>query len=93
MAYGLPVADAVAMANEREAGGSTTPDQLWDLKEDQTHPGDADYALHADAVWDAFQRAVSGNSQCRLPGKMLHADTYMTANRRRLSAFAALPQG
>jgi lysophospholipase L1-like esterase len=92
-AYGLPVADAVTMAKQRVAGGSATPDQLWDLPEDQTHPGDAGYALYAETVWDAFQRAVSGSAQCRLPGKMLHADTYMTVNRHRLSAFPALPQG
>ena len=92
-AYGLPVADAVALVQQRVADGKTTPDKLWDLPEDGTHPGDAGYALYAEAAWDAFQRAVSGNVRCRLPGKMLHADTYMTVNRHRLAAFLALPNG
>lgn len=92
-AYGLPVADAVALAKARVAGGGTTPDLLWDLPEDVTHPGDAGYALYAEAAWDAFQRAVAEKRQCRLPGKMLHADTYMTVNRFRLSGSQVLPAG
>ena len=92
-AYGLPVADAVAIAKLRVDKGTVTPDQLWDLKDDQTHPGDVGYALYADVAWAAFQRAVSGVTRCRLPEKMLHADTYMTVNRHRLSAFPVLPQG
>lgn len=92
-AYGLPVADAVALVKKRVASGIVTPDQLWDLVEDRTHPGDAGYALYADAVWETFQRAVSEGAQCRLPEKMLHDDTYMSINRQRLSAFPVLPVG
>ena len=92
-AYGLPVGDAVDLAQQRVTNGKTTPDLLWDVPEDPTHPGDAGYALYAEAAWDAFQRAVSGNMRCRLPEKMLHADTYMKVNRCRLSSFSALPDG
>ncbi len=92
-AYGLPVADAVALAKERVAKGEATPDQLWDVKEDATHPGDAGYALYAEAVWSAFKEAVSANSACRIPEKMIHADTYMTVNRCRLASFPSLPEG
>jgi lysophospholipase L1-like esterase len=92
-AYGLPVADAVALVQQRVAEGKTTPDKLWDLPEDQTHPGNAGYALYAEAAWQAFQQAVSGNQVCRLPEKMLHADTYMTVNRFLLAAASPLPEG
>ncbi len=92
-AYGLPVADAVSLAKQGVAEGKATPDHLWDLPEDQTHPGDRGYALYAVAAWQAYEQAVSGNSQCRLPEKMLHADTYMTVNRHRLAASPVLPDG
>ena len=92
-AYGLPVADAVALVKQRVAKGEATPDQLWDLPEDGTHPGDAGYALYAEAAWTAFEHAVCANSQCRIPEKMLHADTYMTVNRCRLASIPNLPEG
>ncbi|MFA6286796.1 MAG: GDSL-type esterase/lipase family protein [Opitutaceae bacterium] len=92
-AYGLSIADAVALAKQRVAEGKTTPDMLWDLPEDGTHPGDAGYALYAEAAWDAFDRAVKAKLQCRVPATMLHADTYLTVNRFRLSALAVLPDG
>jgi lysophospholipase L1-like esterase len=91
--YGLPLADAVALVQQRVREGKTTPDQLWDLPEDSTHPGDAGYDLYAEAAWTAFTQAVTMKKQCRVPAKMLHADTYMTVNRFRLSAQAALPAG
>jgi len=92
-AYGLPVGDAVVLAQLRVAKGETTPELLWDLQEDTIHPGDAGYKLYAEAAWGAFQQAVSGNMRCRLPEKMLHADTYMSVNRSRLAAFPVLPEG
>ena len=92
-AYGLPVADAVALVKQRVAKGEATPDQLWDLPEDETHPGDAGYALYAEAAWTAFEHAVCANSQCRIPEKMLHADTYMTVHRCRLASIPNLPEG
>ena len=92
-AYGLPVGDAVTLAKQRVAKGETTPDLLWDLKEDPIHPGDAGYALYAEAAWQAFEQAAKKNARCRLPEKMLHAETYMTVNRFRLSSFSSLPDG
>ena len=58
-AYGLPVADAVALVKLRVAKGEATPDQLWGLPEDGTHPADAGYALYAGAAWSDFAHAVS----------------------------------
>ncbi len=92
-AYHLPVADAVALAKARVATGETTPDQLWDVPEDLTHPGDAGYALYAEAAWLAFQRAASEKLTDWIPDKMLHANTYMTITRCRLSSFRNLPEG
>ena len=91
--YGLPVADAVALVKQRVAKGEATPDQLWDLPEDVTHPGDAGYALYVEAAWSAFEHAVSAKSQCRIPEKMIHAETYMTVNRFRLASIPHLPEG
>ncbi len=91
-AYGVPLADAVTLAQERVRAGETTGDLLWDLPEDQTHPGDAGYALYADAVWEAFQQAVADRKVCQLPEKMRHAETYMTVNRHRIES-SELPAG
>ncbi len=90
--YGLPMADAVALAKKRVAEGKVTPDQLWDLPEDRTHPGDAGYALYAEAVWDAFQQAISGNKRCHIPKRMRYAETYLNINRYRLAP-SDLPGG
>ena len=92
-AYGLPVADAVALVKQRVAKGEATPDQLWDHPEDGVHPGDAGYALYAEAAWEAFQRAISEKRKCQLPEKMLHDDTYMMVNRFGLAASSSLPEG
>ena len=92
-AYNLPVADAVALAKQRVADGKTSPDMLWDLPEDGTHPGDAGYALYAESAWEAFQEAITQKRQCRLPEVMLHSDTYMAVNRFRLAASSSLPEG
>ena len=92
-AYGLPVTDAVALTKQRVAKRETAPDLIWDVPEDPTHPGDAGYALYAEAAWHAFEQAVTGKARCRLPEKMLNADTYMTLNRCRISSFSALPDG
>jgi unsaturated rhamnogalacturonyl hydrolase len=92
-AYGLPRADAVTFVRRRVAEGATTPELLWDVPGDRTHPGDAGYALYAEAVWDAFEKAVREGTQCRLPEHMLNADTYMTINRALISRFPSLPAG
>jgi hypothetical protein len=92
-AYGIPLADAVALVRRRVAEGATTPELLWDVLPDRTHPGDTGYALYAEAVWDAFEQAVKAGTQCRLPKPMLNADTYMTINRAHLSELPSLPEG
>jgi lysophospholipase L1-like esterase len=92
-AYGVPSADAVKLARERVSAGETTPDALWDLPEDQTHPGDAGYALYADSVWEAFKMAISEGKVCRLSDHMLNAETYLTTNRFPLASTTALPKG
>jgi len=92
-AYGLPLANALTLARARVAAGATTPELLWDLPADRTHPGDAGYALYAEAAWDAFEKAAQTGARCRLPERMLNADTYMTVNRSLLSALPALPSG
>lgn len=92
-AYGLAIADAVALVKSRVAEGKATPDELWDAAPDETHPGDAGYALYAEAAWDALQRALAQRLQCRIPSKMLNADTYMAVNRFKLASLEKLPQG
>lgn len=92
-AYGLPVADVVAFVQARVAAGTATPDQLWDTPRDGFHPGDAGYALYAEAVWNTLQEAIAQRTQSRVPPVMLHADTYMTVNRFRLASLDKLPRG
>ncbi len=92
-AYGLPIADAVALAKSRVADGKTTSDLLWDLPEDRTHPGDAGYALYADAAWAAYLDAIARSAKCTVPEKMIHADTYMTVTRFVLADQSSLPAG
>ena len=92
-AYGLPSGDAVTLMRAKVAAGEVTADELWDTPTDATHPGDKGYALYADAVWAAFERGVKAGAVCRVPEAMLHADTYMTVNRARLSSLGALPEG
>lgn len=92
-AYGLPTGDAVALMRAKVEAGEATADELWDYPTDVTHPGDKGYALYAEAAWTAFEKAVAEKFVCRVPAAMLHADTYMTVNRARLSKLGALPEG
>lgn len=92
-AYGLPTGDAVALMRAKVAAGEATADELWDCPPDVTHPGDKGYALYAEAVWAAFVEAVAAKQVCHVPESMLHADTYMTVNRARLSSLGGLPSG
>lgn len=92
-AYGLPLADAVMLAQQRVREGKTTADLLWDLPEDQTHPGDAGYALYAEAAWKAFTTAVYEKVRCKLPGSMLYASKYMQVTRNRLTRMDNFPTG
>lgn len=92
-AYGLAVADVVASVKAHVEAGKATPDQLWDAYPDTTHPGDAGYALYAEAGWQALQNAISKGQECRAPEKMLNADTYMKVNRFKLASLEKLPRG
>ncbi|WP_052362233.1 SGNH/GDSL hydrolase family protein [Geminisphaera colitermitum] len=92
-AYGLPTGDAVAFMRDHVNAGRATPDALWDAPPDTTHPGDAGYALYAEAVWNAFSKAVADRLVCQVPARMLNADTYMAAARIRLSQLAPFPAG
>lgn len=92
-AYGLPIADAVALVQSRVAEGKATPDQLWDAAPDATHPGDAGYALYAEVAWQAFEQAIEQKTQSRVPAAMLNADTYMAVNRFKLPTLEKLPRG
>ncbi len=92
-AYALPLADAVTLVKACVASGKTTPDTLWDLPQDSTHPGDAGYALYAQAAWQAYLTAIQHKSRCTVPDKMLFADTYMTVRRYRLGSSGKWPTG
>lgn len=92
-AYGLPTGDAVALMRAKVMAGEATAEELWDCPPDVTHPGDKGYALYSEAVWAAYEKAVAAKQACRVPEAMLHADTYMTVSRTRLSALGVLPEG
>ena len=57
------------------------------------HPGDAGYAVFAEAAWSAFQEAVEAKRVCQAPAKMLYDETYLTSTRTRLSSLEPLPRG
>ena len=88
-------ADVSPGARERplDAAHEATADELWDVPADGIHPGDKGYALYAEAVWAAYEKAVTEKRVCRVPEAMLHADTYLTVKRARLSSLGALPEG
>lgn len=90
-AYDTAVGDAIQLAVERVRSGTTTIDQLW--SHDWGHPGDAGYQLFADAAWAAYQDGVKRELVCATPASMLHAGTYLTNARVRLSSLGQLPPG
>ncbi|MGE9295470.1 MAG: GDSL-type esterase/lipase family protein [Puniceicoccales bacterium] len=92
-AYGLPLADAQAHMSAKVRSGEVTLDELWDLPYDSTHPGDAGYALYAEAVWDAYLQAVEEGVVCQAPDAMLHPDHYMDVDRFSLASLDDLPSG
>ena len=92
-AYNAATGDAIALMRQRVQDGAVTVEQLWPLKTDQTHPGDKGYALYAEAAWNGFQAAVAQKQVCRAPAQMLHAPTYMTQTRARISSLGPPPQG
>lgn len=92
-AYNLAIGDAVALVQSRVAEGKATPDQLWDVAGDDTHPGDAGYALYAEVAWNALRQGIEQNKICRVPASMLNPETYMTVNRYLLVEVNPLPRG
>jgi acetyl esterase/lipase/lysophospholipase L1-like esterase len=92
-AYNLPLADAVAHMRAKVRTGEATPDKLWDLPNDATHPGDAGYALYAEAVWQTFLDAVKDGTVCTVPETMIHPDHYMVVDRFSLASIKQLPPG
>lgn len=93
VAYGLPSANAVALMRERVLAGTADAETLWPMTPDVTHPGDEGYALYAEAVWAAFTKAVAEKRVVRCPDHMIHADTYLTSRRVRVSELGELPRG
>ncbi len=89
--YQTGLGDAIQLGRERVAAGATSADELW--PRDGVHPGDAGYALFADAAWSGFQAAVDAKRVCRAPAKMLYDETYLTSTRTRLSSLQPLPPG
>jgi lysophospholipase L1-like esterase len=92
-AYNVPIADTEPVLRKAVDDGKVTPDELWPMFPDETHPGDKGYALYSEAVWNAYQQAVTDKIVCRAPKNMLNADTYMTVNRARISSLGSLPSG
>ena len=92
-AYSLPIGDAVALIRERVRSGAAQPDELWPLPDDTTHPGDAGYALYAEAAWQAYEQAIRERLAPHVPDRMLHPDTYMSTRRQKISQLGPLPAG
>jgi hypothetical protein len=93
-AYKVPCADAIVLMRQMYREGQLDLDQIWPPERfDTCHPCDQGYALYAQAVWSAFEQAVSDTVICRVPENMLHADTYMHAKRFKLSSLPSLPSG
>jgi hypothetical protein len=90
-AYNLPVGDAIRLVTERIRSGAVSTRQVWPI--DGAHPGDEGYALFAEAAWTGYRDGVAHQVVCRAPVKMLHAPTYMTSARVRISRLGALPAG
>ncbi|WP_269522657.1 SGNH/GDSL hydrolase family protein [Coraliomargarita parva] len=93
-AYNLPLADVLtSMRKAVLEDERATPDELWDLPYDNTHPGDAGYALYAECVWDTYLKAVQDAAVCALPEATIYPDHYMQVDRFLLAGLNALPKG
>jgi len=90
-AYHVPVGDAIALGQRRVKEGTITIAEIWPT--DGVHPGNVGYRMFADAAWQAFLNGVEKQRVCAAPPKMLHAETYMTSARVRLSTLGKLPGG
>jgi len=90
-AYNTGLADAVAYMKAEVQKGRYTPEEMW--PDNDTHPGNKGYELDAEVTMLAFLDAVARKQVCRVPDKMLFADTYMTWKRQRVSQLTPLPAG
>ncbi len=90
-AYHTGVGDAIALAMKRVESGEATLETIWPF--DGVHPGNAGYAIFADAAWQGFKEGVKRKLVCSPPDKMLYADTYMSNTRVRISTLKPLPAG
>lgn len=89
-AYQTGVGDAISLAQERVRANDIKIGQLWPY--DGVHPGDKGYELFADAAWAGFEQALGSRLVCEAPAKTLHAPTYLTSARVRLSSLES-PEG
>jgi len=92
-AYQVPFSDTIEPLRAEVTAGKVTPDQLWPIAGDNTHPGDDGYRLYADAVWNTFLEAAKAGTVCRLPGEMIHAPTFRTVLRLELADEKSQPEG
>ena len=93
-AYQTAVGDAIVLMGNKWRRGELDLDTVWPPQTfDNCHPSDAGYAIYAQAAWSAYETAVAKRAVCRLPTRMLHADTYMRPARVRLSTLGPLPAG
>jgi len=90
-AYNVPVGDAIVLGQRLVKEGKMTLDEIWPV--DGVHPGDEGYRMFADAAWRGFTDGLKDGTVCAAPPKMLHAPTYMTSARVRISSLGELPQG
>ncbi len=90
-AYGVPVGDAISLAQRLVKEGKLTLPQIWPV--DGVHPGDVGYRMFAEAAWQGFCEGVERKLVCSAPEKMLHAATYMASARVRISTLGKLPAG
>jgi len=90
-AYNVPVGDAISFGQRLVKEGKLAIPQIWPV--DGVHPGDAGYRMFADAAWQGFCEGVERKLVCAAPEKMLHAATYVTSARVRISSLGKLPAG
>ena len=90
-AYHTAIGDAVVLCQQHVKSGEIPLQKLWPF--DGVHPGDAGYAVFADAAWQALQDAIKAKQACAVPAKTMYSDTYMKNARVRISSLGALPDG
>jgi lysophospholipase L1-like esterase len=90
-AYGAPVGDAILHIQNLAAKDKEVVEKIWNI--DAVHPGDFGYQLFADAAWQGYEQGVKKDMTCSAPADLLHADTYMTWSRNRISQLKSLPEG